>query len=94
MQFRSPLAFFAVALAVALLALPGEGFAQNRPGGGQPGNGPGPSPESSGRGSSGSPSGGHRRTGVPEFDPAAAGAIAALVASGGVLLARRRVRRS
>jgi LPXTG-motif cell wall-anchored protein len=29
---------------------------------------------------------------IPEFDPAAAGAIAALVAGGGVLLARRRKR--
>jgi len=31
-----------------------------------------------------------RRRSIPEFDPAAAGAIAALVAGGGVLLARRR----
>jgi LPXTG-motif cell wall-anchored protein len=30
---------------------------------------------------------------VPEFDPAAAGAVAALLAGGGVLIARRRNRR-
>ncbi len=33
-----------------------------------------------------------RRRSIPEFDPAAAGAIAALVAGGGVLLARRKRR--
>jgi len=31
-----------------------------------------------------------RRRSIPEFDPAAAGAIAALIAGGGVLLARRK----
>lgn len=31
-----------------------------------------------------------RRRSIPEFDPASAGAIAALVAGGGVYLARRR----
>lgn len=85
MRYRDPSAFFAAVLVAATLALPVEAFAQNRPGRGQPGGG---------QGSSGSPSRGQRRTGVPEFDPAAVGAIAALVASGGVLLARRRSRRS
>jgi hypothetical protein len=33
---------------------------------------------------------GRERRGVPEFDASAVGAIAALVAGGGVLLARRR----
>ncbi len=32
----------------------------------------------------------HHRRWTPEFDPAVAGTIAALVAGGGVLLARRR----
>ena len=90
MRYRDPLAFFAAVLVAATLASPVEAFAQNRPGQGQTGSGPG----ASGPGSSGSRSHGRRRTGVPEFDPAAVGAIAALVASGGVLLARRRSRRS
>jgi hypothetical protein len=33
------------------------------------------------------------RRGVPEFDASAVGAIAALVAGGGVLLARRRTKK-
>ena len=88
--FRFYVGMAAAVLVVATMAMPVEAFAQNRRGQGQTGSGPG----ASGPGSSRPPSNGHRRTGVPEFDPAAVGAIAALVASGGVLLARRRSRRS
>lgn len=34
-----------------------------------------------------------RRRGIPEFDPATAGAIAAVIAGGGVMLARRRAKK-
>lgn len=34
-----------------------------------------------------------RRHSVPEFDPAAAGAVVALIAAGGVLVARRKGRK-
>jgi hypothetical protein len=34
--------------------------------------------------------GGHSRRSIPEFDPSTVGAIAALIAGGGILLARRR----
>jgi hypothetical protein len=33
-----------------------------------------------------------KRFSIPEFDPAAAGVIAALIAGGGIVLARRRTR--
>lgn len=42
-----------------------------------------------GNNGNGKGNGGPRHS-VPEFDPAAAGAIAAIVAGGGLLLARRR----
>ena len=73
----------ALAVFVALLAVPHAAIAQaggNRNAGQGQGHG---QPGSSGQ----------SRHGVPEFDPAAAGAFAALIASGGVLLARRRSRR-
>ncbi len=35
-------------------------------------------------------SGGTTRHGIPEFDPAAIGTVAAILAAGGILLARRR----
>jgi hypothetical protein len=43
----------------------------------------------SSEGRQGGDRGGSRRS-VPEFDPATAGAVAALIAGGGILLARRR----
>jgi len=33
---------------------------------------------------------GHRRRSVPEFDPASVGVVAAIIAGGGILIARRR----
>ena len=60
---------------VLALALPGVAMAQRHPGHHPPGHGGNPR---------------HGRHGIPEFDPAAAGAIAALLTGGGLLLARRR----
>jgi hypothetical protein len=77
-----------VFLAVTLLGAPLMAHAQNAPAGTPSGrdriwgNHPGNPPP-------GGP--GHKgRPGVPEFDPAAAGTIAALLAGGAVLLAGRR----
>jgi len=63
------------ALLVAAFALPPAALAeQNGPAGGSRGDG----------------RGGGKRHSAPEFDATAVGAIAAVIAGGGVLLARRR----
>ncbi len=70
--------FFSLAVAALVAAIPFTGSAKDKEGDhGRPP--PGPSHGERG----------HRRS-VPEFDPATVGAIAALVAGGGVLIARRR----
>ncbi len=55
-----------------------------------------PAGGSGGRGDHGGDNGNHpghtRPHSIPEFDPATAGAIAAVLAGGGVLIARRRRR--
>ena len=74
-ETRGSLATFAILCAMAILALPDGAAAQSASG-----------RDSRGRGHERSTT----RPGVPEFDPSSAGAIAALIAGGAVILARRR----
>jgi LPXTG-motif cell wall-anchored protein len=73
-----------LAASVAAFLLSAAPVAAQHEGGGRQGKGA-PKP-------GGERGGGKGRKSLPEFDPAAAGAVGALVAGGAVLLARRRKR--